>query len=226
MYAVTLASLIQSVRQRSNLEGATAFIPDTEIIDYVNKGLSKWYDLVVGSTWGGQYYRTAWPITTASGVASYGLPQNMKAVISVDVLLSGGIQCNAYAYQEEQRNWFKLAQLFGWTYNQPVYYQLQGANIVFAPVPQGAFAATVNYVPVAPILSNSTDTLDSIDGWEEFIILDAAIKCALKEAELDVIGELRSSKTEEEARIRANAPQRDMNQTEAVHETGRWGWED
>jgi hypothetical protein len=221
-YPVALSQLIVRVRQRSNIEGATAFITDPELTDYINGSIADWYDMVRLSTFGGQYYRNTFPITTVGGVSAYALPSNMASVISVDASLGSTQPISCIRYQEEQRNWFKLLTLFGWFVNQAVWYQLQGANINFAPVPQSAFAVVINYVPTAPILSQPTDQLDSINGWDEWIVLDAAIKCLVKDGQGDMIPSLTGMRETQAARIRAAAPQRDMNQSEGVHETGRW----
>jgi hypothetical protein len=222
-YPVTLSTLIQRVRQRSNLEGAVAFLPDSEVIDNLNLSLADWYDLVVGSTWGGTYYRVPWPITTQGNVSSYPLAPNCYDVISVDCLLTGNQTISAQRYQEENRNIFKQLPLVGWMWNQPCFYQLQGQNINFMPMPQSAFSVTVNYIPTAPVLSNYSDTLDSINGWEEYIVLDSAVKCLIKYGRADIIPMLEVRRQEQKARIVAAAPKRDLNQSEGVHETGRWG---
>jgi hypothetical protein len=62
-----------------------------------------------------------------------------------------------------------------------VRYAVWGNKLVFKPkAPQ---IATVNlwYVPAITKLVNDSDTLDGVNGWEEFLILDAAIKCMVKE---------------------------------------------
>jgi hypothetical protein len=227
---VSLSTLIQRVRQRSNLEGATLFITDPELIDSINASISAWWDLVRLSTWGGQYARVPYTITTTPAISSYALPPNLASIISVDAFVSTGVPIACYAYQEEQRNWLKLAALFGWSsWGVPIYYQLQGGNINFAPTPNGTVSVTLNYVPTAPQLSDYDDTLNSINGWEEWIVLDVAIKCLIKDGQLDIVPMLMNHKQEQTARIQAAAPQADMNQSEGVHETGRWsaygsGW--
>jgi hypothetical protein len=224
-YPVSLATLLTRTRQRSNLEGTTAggFLPDAELIDSINGSIADWYDLVRGSTWGGQWFRVPWNFTTVANTSAYALPGNCASVISIDAQLSPSLTpISCLRYQEEQRNWFKLLQIYGWFVNQAVWYQLQGPNVNFAPVPQSAFAITINYVPTAPQLSSYDDTFDSINGWDEWIVLDAGIKCLIKDGQLDMIQELKAQRESQRARIAAAAPQRDLNQSEGVHETGRW----
>jgi hypothetical protein len=222
-YPVNLATLITRTRQRSNLEGEEDFITDAEVIDNINQSIADWYDIVVGSTWGGQYYRAPWNITTIPNTSFYQLAPNTARVISIDCLLTGNQTISAQRYQEENRNIFKQLPLVGWMWNQPCFYQLQNGGVNFAPLPQSAFSVTVNYVPTAPTLSAFGDTLDSINGWEEYIVLDAAIKCLIKDGQEDIIPLLEQRRQEQMVRIKAAAPQKDLNASEGVHETGRWG---
>jgi hypothetical protein len=224
-YPVSLATLLTRTRQRANLEGtAGGFLPDAELTDLVNGSIADWYDLVRGSTWGGQWYRQSWTFSTLPNVSAYALPVNCASIISIDGMLAPSLTpISCVRYQEEQRNWFKLLQIFGWFVNQAVWYQIQGPNVNFAPVPQSAFTITINYVPTAPVLAQfQNDKLDSINGWDEWIVLDAAVKCLVKDGQLDMIQELKAQREAQRMRIAAAAPQRDLNQSEGVHETGRW----
>jgi hypothetical protein len=58
-------------------------------------------------------------------------------------------------------------------------------------------------------LSLTTDTFDGINGWEEFVIVDAAIKCMIKQ-ELGT-QELEKQKKDLIRRIEAMAPNRDAD---------------
>jgi hypothetical protein len=224
-YGVTLGTLIQRVRQRANLEGSQAFIPDSEVIDNLNQSIADWYDMVRLSTFGGQYFRVQYPFTTTANRDAYPLPLNMASEISVDAIISGAqTKFDVRRFQEEDRNIFNLVPLVGWIWNQPIWYQLWGPNIVFRPIPDGSYSVTLNYVPTAPVLNDpANDSLDSINGWEEWIVLDSAVKCLIKDGQLDIIPLLEARRQEQAVRIQAAAPQRSMNASEGVHETRRWG---
>ena len=86
---VTLAQLLLRVRQRSNLEGAQAFIPDSELTDSINVGISSWWDLVRLTTFQGQIARVAWPIVTVANQSAYPLAPNNASIISVDANING-----------------------------------------------------------------------------------------------------------------------------------------
>lgn len=229
-YLVTLATLSERALQRSNLEGGSPFIKPFELTDLINGSIAKWVDEVRGTTWNGTYARSPHVFSTVANLAKYPLPQDFLSLLSVDVAIANGQPViSAQSYQEEQRNASRSFPLLGgWGIAQPIYYQVQGTDIAFIPVPQGAYSVTVNYVPTAPVLSDPDDSIDAINGWEEFIVLDAAIKCLLKAGENDSIPQLNARLGEERERIRSMAPRRDMQTAERVHviENAGCGWED
>jgi hypothetical protein len=227
-YPVSLVSMMQTVRQRTNLEGATAFITDQELTGYINGSLAEWYDEVRGTTWGGQYFRSIYPFQTIPTQAYQGaqnppvgsyypLPPDFVSLTSCDVFITPNQVISCRAFQEEQRNMFRWYPV-GWLFDTPIFYQLWAGNIVFVPAPQSTFSVQINYVPTSPQLFNPSDTFDSINGWEEYVILDAAIKCLLKTGRMDMIQVFDARKAEQKERIRAMAPRRDMQTAEVVHE--------
>lgn len=232
MYPVTCGDLVRRARRRANLETTSGvvtfgpdFMPDGEVIDNLNVAIGKWWDLVMGSTFAGQFARNPWSITTVQGQATYGLAPNFARQISVDAYIVGNITpISANPYQEEQRNLWGNLTFTGWVYGQPILYQIQGQSITFRPIPQGAQTVTVNYIPTAPVLNSSEDQFDSVNAWEEFIVLDAAIKMALKDGQFDLVQTLQGLKEEERQRILAAAPQRDQGAPEQIHNTRGLDW--
>lgn len=226
---VTLGQLMLRVRQRANLEGATAFLPDAELIDNINQSVADWWDMVRLTTFQGQIARVQWPIVTVANQSSYALAPNNASVISVDANISGNSYAiSAMPYQEEQRNMFKLLPFVGWSFGavQSVWYQIQGTNINFLPTPTANYNVTVNYVPTSPVLSAPTDTLNSVNGWEEWIVLDAATKALVKTGNTEMMAALQPYIQRQEARIKSAAAAQDMNASEGVHESeayGNWG---
>ena len=217
---VTLAQMILRVRRRANLEGHEAAFTDAELTDEINVSIADWWDMVRLTTWMGQYARSAWPITTVPQQSSYPLAPNHSAIISVDVNIQGNsYSISALPYGEEQRNMFKLVPYVGWNFGvQSVWYQQQGSNINFLPTPTGNYQCTVNYTPTAPVLVQSEDYIDSVNGWEEWIVLDSAIKLLIKDGQMDILPALQGRLAEQAARIKHAAAMADMNQAEGVHE--------
>lgn len=220
---VLLSTMIQRVRQRADLEigNATTSVqafPDSEVIDAINVALYAWWDLVRLTTFAGQYDRAPWPFTTALSQSLYPMPPNCASIISVDAQIAGAnYTINAMGFQEEQRNMF--TGTFGWApgfWN--VWYQIQGSNIKLIPPPPSGYSIQINYVPTAPQLSAPDDYFNSQNGWEEWVVLKAAIKLLLKDGQTDMIAALRVELADETTRIEAAAAMADMNSTEGVHE--------
>lgn len=225
---VTLAQMMLRVRRRSNLEGAAAFVPDEEVIDNINTSLSEWWDMVRLTTYQGQIARMIWPIVTVANQSAYPLAPNTGSIISVDANINGqNYAISAMPYQEEQRNMFKLLPFVGWSFGiQSIWYQLQGTNINFLPTPTANYNVVVNYVPTAPLLSAPLDVFNSINGWEEWIVLDAAIKVLIKDGQSEMLSILQARADSQKERILHAAAQMDMNASEGVHESdayGNWG---
>jgi hypothetical protein len=220
-YPVTLEVLLLKCRQRANLEGADDFITDEELTGEINTSLAEWHDLVTATTWNGTQVRKRYNFTTTAASAPvpyvspapgtyYPLPGNFLRLISVDIAISPNLVITAQAFQEENRNIFKYYPVGAWIWNQPIYYQLQDNNIVFIPGPIGVFTVQVNFVPIAPQLNRPSDSFDSINSWEEFIVLDVAIKMLIKDGQTDMIPQLEARLEQQRARIKALAPKRDQ----------------
>ena len=222
-YKVTLRQLMTRARQRAN-DNTIQFVTDAELTDMISQSYAEFYDLVRGSTFGGQYYRSSKNITMVAGTASYALPDDFCSVISVDCFITGtgdvgSMTRSAMRFQEEQRNMFRSWPTGGWDQLTPIFYDLQGSNIAFIPAPQAAHIVGLNYVPTAAVLvSADGDSIDSINGWDEWIVLDVAIKLCQKSNKAERIGQLMPYLQRQEARIAAAAPQRDLLGTERVHE--------
>lgn len=219
-YTVSLATLTRRVLQRVNMENAAVnqFLKSGELTDLINGAIAEWIDEVRGTTWNGTYNRSSQTIPTVAGTQLYALDPTFLSLISVDVFISGGSVISAQPYQEEQRNAFRNAPTaYGWGMAAPVYYQIQGTSISFIPIPQSVYSVTVNYVPTAPTLTQQVDTIDCINGWEEFIVLNVAIKCATKAGQMATVPVLDGMLEKQRARIRSLAPRRDQMSAERVH---------
>ena len=226
MYQVTVRTIRTRARQKANLEGASQFITDPEWVDMISVSYAEFYDLVRETSFGGQYYRKAYalPGGTAANVSLYALPLDFVDLISVDLfLMTTGTQAiNVWPYQEEERNRYRWLP-YGNVGVAPFKYQLQGPNISFIPTPQGSTPVTLNYVPIAATLTSDDDAIDSINGWEEWIVLDVAIKALVKDGQMDMIGALEQQKANQAARIASMAPRRDQYANETVHDVVSYG---
>lgn len=173
----TLLSLRTQVRQRADVEQHTRRFTDAEITLYLNQSWAELYELIIGS--GEEFYLSSTTTTTTSAIDTYPLPADFYRLTGVDVDVGGPqpIPIRRFTFRERSRYLY----LDGWSYGRPVSYRLWGGNIKFTPVPGGAYRVTIWYYPAPVSMSGDSDTIDGVAGWEEFIVLDAAIKCLHKD---------------------------------------------
>lgn len=228
----TLSSVRDQTRARADMQSTSSqsFIPDAELNKYINQSLTELYDMLVSS--GGQeYYESSSTFTTALNTDTYSLPSDFYRLLGVDVLINGTVPGQAVTlqpYMFNERNSYN--NLYGGIYG--TYYCMKyrisgGLNIRFIPVPFPNLTVKIWYIPVCATLVADGDTFDGVDGFEELVVVDAAIKCLQKE-ESDV-SVLMARKAELVARISAMSPYRDASAAERVRDVDvelltTWPW--
>jgi hypothetical protein len=83
-------------------------------------------------------------------------------------------------------------------------------------MPSGTFSITLNYTPTSPTLVNKTDTFDGIQGFEEFIVLAAAIRQLTKQERFDHVQVLAAERERVAGQMRSVLGLRDTEQPERV----------
>ena len=227
--AVRLDQLRLRVTRAADIESATARFTTTELNDYINESATELYDLI-RAAYGQDYYRKTQTFTTTGSTATYNLASDFLDLISVDIPLGGNLVLTAHPYMENERNLYKFFPFGAWTLNQPLWYRLTGAvdstgtsaqTISFIPTPTGTYTVNVNYVPVPTLMVADADTFDGIAGWEQYVVVDAAMKCALKQQNFELFNALSMMKEKMEQRIREMASEHDAGQAERVHDVYR-----
>lgn len=227
--AVSLSTLITRVRRRADIESAADRFSDAEITDNLNESITELYDVLL-SAYGQDYYRAASPTTLIPTQSIYSLPSNFLSLISVDLYYGtpSNYVFSLRPFMESERNEYRWAA--GLAISTPAYYRLRAANIELIPIPTSAMTLQINYVPTPTLLVNPGDTFDGINGWEEYAVLDAAIKCCIKDEATDVAASLEARKAVIAQRIKERATERDAGQPERIQDvTGmnvNWPWGD
>jgi hypothetical protein len=219
---VTLASLRNQVRQRANME-ASLFVTDTEVNQYINNSLGAFNDLLIAAD--ASYTRKSYTFTLISGTATYSLPTDFRSLCGVEYANTasptGWLDVRSLPFQE--RNRYTLMPAVVTSYVPPFRYFLNGSSVTLAPTPSASGTVQLWYIPAFTTLASDSDTVDGVNGLEEFVILDAAIKCLQKE-ESDVSVNL-AQRAELVARIQAMAKDRDSNEPARVSDNGTlFGW--
>jgi len=217
---VTLSQIMEQSRLRADKKGS-GFIQNDELISYINNSYAELYDLLVGA-YGNDYYSKEYQFSTNGNSNEYALPKDFYKLLGVDYIISPNGVLTLKPYQLNERNRYQNGTY--WSALVGVYgprYRITSNNIHFAPNPDGAYNIKLIYVPVCPTLKLETDRLDGVNGWEEYIIIDAAIKMLQKEeSDITVLAAQKGAIT---ARINLMAENRDAGQSFRVTDvTSSW----
>jgi hypothetical protein len=204
---VTMGDLVTQVRQRADMENSQ-FVSSAELYGYINSAAQDLYDILTYKM--EDYYTISASVVTDGVGDTFALPSNFYKLVGVDYSLAGMIQPMEKFNFQDRNNYRYNAQLLR--------YRIIKDSIVFKPTPS-AQTITIWYVPAFTKMDEAEDTFDGINGWEDLVVVDAAIKCLMKE-ESDVSG-LLAEKAQLMDRIEKVANNRDMGKPEVVNDVTR-----
>ena len=217
---ITCGDLMTAVRRRADMEGST-FVTDAEIRSYINVAMAELHDILVQKY--EDYYvdsSTTYTLPIANNKGT--LPNAFYKMLGVD-FTAGGSTYRVRPYKFEERNMYGNAGTTAGIANNLTYH-VQGNEIHFRPadaLPSGTI--TIHYVPQADqFATGGGDDSDALSvnnravapGYEEYIVIDAAIKCLLKE-EADVTVHL-VQRESARRRIEEAAGKRDAGESYAI----------
>lgn len=216
---VTLLDLRTRVRQRANMENST-FVTDSEVSSLVNEGIAGLYNLLVQAR-GQEYYAADTSIATVANQSVYDLPADFYQLLDITALIS------SETYKLKRYQMADIARLSQPGVTSPAtlpQYRIRGqfnttTNVVqlqILPLPTQVYTISIYYVPAPVLLAADGDTCDGIAGFEEWVVLDAAIRCLQKE-ESDV-SFLAAEREKVEARIRNLRDDRDAGDAPRVQD--------
>lgn len=210
---MTLEELRESVRERADYEDDGGRLGKLELNRYINRCIADLYDLITTHNDARVYVVNA-PVlakvgSTANGaVGTFKLPSDfykMRAVHYYD-----GSEYHEYPTIDPS-DYPKLAAspldarcgMFDIRFNSST-----GTKLLYTFPDVDECDLSVMYIPNAPKLSEDTDTWDTFSGWEDYVIVKAAIKVLSKDQDdtRHLMAELKSL-TED---IRLNAGYLDM----------------
>lgn len=132
----------------------------------------------------------------------------------LDVQVNGTFWAPLKPYQWKDRDTFQSAVLYAGIVGPYYRYRLQAQNMILQPAPSSQNLIQFSYTPAYPPLVNLTDTLDSLNGWEEWVVLQAARMCLINE-ESDT-SQIERQLSEQEARITKLAAARNTGEPKFV----------
>lgn len=176
--AVTLSEIRTQVRQRANQENSQ-FVTDAELNGYINASAYELYDLLV-EKYASAYYYKNYVFSLTSGTNEYDLPADLYKLFGAEMILSGDYRVTMQRFNWGDRNKFNLTGLVNSSGTSPLY-SIVGKKMRLMPNPQSSYQISIDYVPFMIKMVADSDTMESFNGWEEYVVVDAAIKCMTKE---------------------------------------------
>jgi hypothetical protein len=209
---ITLAELRLQARQRADMENSK-LVSDSELNSYINNSIAELHDILC-EAYSSDYYVKTNTFFVTTGVDSYALPSDFYILKGVDLRIDNQDFITVKPFNFNERN--RYSELGAWDLAgvTNVRYRIIGNNIVFNPIPDRNAEIKLWYVPVATRLINNSDTLDDLNAFSEYVIVDAAIKMMQKE-ESDV-SVLLTQKQLLEKRIRDRAQIRDAGSPQSI----------
>lgn len=214
--SVSLATLVQEARLRADME-SSSFVTDTEVGRLVQASGTWLYDLIL-SAWGERYFFEQSDVTTTASQAYVSLPSDFYRLLKVGWVEGGStdpLRLEPFQSDEEWSDayWGSAAS---WSRTNPPRYQVRGSDYLYLdPTPSSVQTLRVQYVPIMPEIEDTTPVpFQGVHGWDEFIVLDVAIKLRIKE-ESDV-RDLQGERQMQIQRIEGMAPRRDVGRTHKV----------
>lgn len=179
---VTLADLRLQVRERADME-STEFVTDAELNRYINLSWKELYDVLVSAY---EDYFTLPPVafTVADGETSTDLPTDFYKLRGIDFQISGNQYYFVEKFQFNRRNRRNKSLVSLLSTSLDRMYRVVGDKIYLTPEDAAPGNYRIWYIPQPSDLTVDTDELPQLavgSGWEEYIIVDAAIKALTKE---------------------------------------------
>lgn len=209
---ITLAQLKTQSRDRADM-AESQFVSDSELVSYINASIAELHDLLI-SAYNEDYVMEDYEFTADGTNFEFDLPADLYKLRGVDVRYDNDIWSTVKRFNFNRRNESQNTvtwQVLGLPYLE---YRLVGNRIRFNAIPDANTDFRLFYNPKAETLAVDADQYDDINGFAEYVIVDAAIKMLNKE-ESDV-SVLMAQKEALKQRITSMAQNRDANEPESV----------
>lgn len=219
------------------------FITTAEWNKYITESYKELYDIII-QKYGDDYY-SAIPFTfvTSGSKQLYELPNGkiislaiptpegnstspvepspaLYKLLGVEVALNFN-DPNSWVslrkFEFVQRNLWNYPNVYTFRGVTNLRYRINGNNLYLVPQTQAGQYIRIWYAPRPNVLIQDIDMVDGVSGWEEYIVVDAAIKAMAKE-ESDV-SVLMAQKMALLQRIESAAENRDVGEPETVSDS-------
>jgi len=218
--SITLADIRTQARQRADML-ESQFVTDSELNSYINASMAELHDLLIAA-YNEEYYMESVEFSAVQDQIDYDLPngtnynnaQKFYKLRGFDIKVENDVWTNCHRFNFNRRNEDQAAFAFNMLGIPYLDYRIVGSKIRFNRTPDVNSQFRLWYNPKVVVLVNDADIFDDINGYAEYVVVDAAIKMLQKE-ESDVTV-LMVQKEALRARIQTMAQNRDANEPESV----------
>jgi hypothetical protein len=199
--ATTLLQLRDRAKQESDNVGQS-FVADTEWNGYIAASYQELYGLIV-TAFGNDYFTqtpaSGFTITTDGVNEMFALPADLFKLLAVDIQVTAPNYWVALKpFQMAERNTF---------------------GFLGSMIPMAGQTIRLLYVPRATVLTADVDVIDGVNGWEEYVVVDAVIKALTKEeSDVSVFGQRKAALLE---RLQGEITNRDAGSPACVADVQR-----
>lgn len=170
--SIAVSDLIEDVRLRAELPTYTTStsVRTADILYWIKRSLQRLSGIIWSSGDASQLALET-TLTTTAGIDMISMPTDMQALVSIYY-----VRDSSYEVPMDRMNPDDLGDVEqrDWDGEVPRY-TLKGESIQLRPVPAGAYTVRIEYV-TGLVISASTDVVQLYSGWDEWVVLDAAIK--------------------------------------------------
>lgn len=175
---ISLSTLRTNVRQRADMV-SSLFVTDAELNGYIQASYKELYDILVDAV---EDYNLSTSTLTISSGSTFPLPTDFYKLRGIDDLQDTSNPRTVRKFMLSERNDYLLIDRVALaTEFSDVVYRLTGSTVQILPVDSAKRTYKIWYVPLPTVPAADGDTIDAINGFDEYVTVDAAIKCKLKE---------------------------------------------
>lgn len=173
-----LSELRTEVQYRADIEN-DSHVTAAELTRYINQSIARLYWKLVRLR-GDAYYRVSSDLSVSAETVA--VPSDFFKLLGMQWVYDGTRRQRVR--RVELQEWLEWDHsLTGWSAGRDIRVMIEKALFRFWPTPNATETVRCWYLPAPAELSLDTDVFDGIAGFEEVVIVDAAIKAKTKRDE-------------------------------------------
>lgn len=180
MAGLTLSTLRSRAQQRADMVGSQ-FVTDAEWTTYLDDAASELHDILLQSD--PNIVSATGSISVVNGIEAYALPTDFYRAQALYWMSGGRRQFPLRRFALHQLGADADILMVSMTSVRPHSYDLIGSQIWFFPLPQSNGSIQMIYAKQYIRFTGESATLDypTVNGWDEFVVIGAALKALAKE---------------------------------------------